>query len=135
MKRQSTLQRLTDKVLASLTEAELAVVKQRFETRLCPYPAFDSYSKTCPGSDQCRRWLDERQCCVVAFAEENGGMTLDELGKFWDRSRERLRQIEDRALGKVLKRMDPEAFTGMVSKARLRAALERLKPRKMGESG
>jgi hypothetical protein len=53
------------------------------------------------------------ESCVLDLAEK-GGLTLEEVGDIMDLTRERIRQIEQMAMGKLrrLKRLRPSLFEG-----------------------
>ncbi|KHL69184.1 RNA polymerase sigma factor [Pseudomonas flexibilis] len=64
--------------------------------------------------------LDERSARVITLRFGLGGedaMTLEEVGLFFDVTRERIRQIESKAIGKLSRRMmrDAESFMDSVS--------------------
>jgi hypothetical protein len=61
-------------------------------------------------NNECRNWIDygdDLNCTIIA-AEENGPMTLEEVSKRLNLSLVRIKQIEEKALKTLSKRVDKD---------------------------
>ena len=59
---------------------------------------------------ECRNWIDYKDDlnCTIIAAEENGPMTLEEVSKRLNLSLVRIKQIEEKALKTLSKRLDKD---------------------------
>lgn len=51
--------------------------------------------------DECRQYIEKTDECTFEVAEEEGNLTLEEVGEKLDLSAERVRQLQERALKKL----------------------------------
>ncbi len=57
--------------------------------------------RPCPACPACRYWIHESNACAIDVAEARGPMLREEIGELLEVSRERVRQIEEKALAKL----------------------------------